>query len=67
MIAHDGRGMRVAEEAMATMQRRSFVAGMAAVVADLTVVAAPRAETLRRIGYLASAPRTRITDSFWAT
>jgi putative ABC transport system substrate-binding protein len=65
MIAHDGRGMRVAEEAMATMQRRSFVAGMAAVVADLTVVAAPRAETLRRIGYLASAPRTRITDSFW--
>jgi len=50
---------------MATMQRRSFVAGMAAVVADLTVVAAPRAETLRRIGYLANAPRTRITDSFW--
>ena len=47
------------------MQRRAFVAGIAAAIVDLVVVPAPRAEAPRRIGYLANTPRTRITDSFW--
>ena len=48
------------------MDRRRFLLTSlaAALVAPLTA-AAQRGDGVRRIGYLANAPRTPVTDSFW--
>jgi putative ABC transport system substrate-binding protein len=48
------------------MYRRAFITGVGSLAISPVASRAQQAAAVRRIGYIANAPRTPVTDSFWA-